>query len=44
MPPFVSSTWKDTSAWGQCMLVAYGQIRDLEESEEIAAMAGVKLR
>jgi len=44
LPPHIESTWKDCHAWGQALLVAYNQIREVEENEQLAAMAGVKLK
>lgn len=30
-PPLVESAWEDCSSWAQAMLIAYSQIRDIED-------------
>ena len=31
LPPGIKSNWDDTNVWGQSMLIAYEQIRNMEQ-------------
>ena len=43
LPPHVASDFDDCDSWTQCLLMAYGQIRDNEEFELQAKLAGAKI-
>ena len=34
LPPGVREKWEDTNVWSQAMLVAFNQIRNIEEVKE----------
>lgn len=42
-PPNVASDFSGCDPWTQCLIMAYGQIRDTEEAEWEARLAGAKL-
>ncbi len=42
-PPNVSAAWDECNVMVQASLLAYDQIRQLEEVKEKAAFAGVKM-
>lgn len=42
LPPDIKPSWDDNDVWAQARIIAYNQVRDLEDSEEKAAMWGVK--
>jgi hypothetical protein len=33
-PPAVKADWDDNDVWSQAQLLAYSQVRDLEEAED----------
>jgi hypothetical protein len=37
----VEGSWDDIDVWTQALIIAYGQIREYDEVEEIKAMSGV---
>ena len=41
-PSNVASDFDDCDPWTQCLIMAYGQIRDIEEAEWEARLAGAK--
>lgn len=42
-PPNVCDDFDDCDSWTQCLIMSYGQIRDSEEAEFQAGLAGAKL-
>ena len=34
LPPDIMCNWNDNNVWGQAQLIAYEQIRNIEESEQ----------
>lgn len=36
-PPEIKSKWDDNNIWGQAQLIAYNQIRDMEDMEILKA-------
>jgi hypothetical protein len=42
-PPDVRQDWDENSFWVQAQLIAYNQIREHEEGEELGVLAGVGL-
>lgn len=43
MPPGIATRWDDNSNDAQLYLIAYSQIRELEEVEQAAALAGAQI-
>lgn len=43
LPPGVKSGWEDNSVLAQSDLIAFNQIREMEETKELAALAGVRM-
>ena len=35
MPPGIVDNWDDNNIWSQSMLIAYSQIRDYEDQEDM---------
>lgn len=42
MPPDTEPTWEANDWWQQEVLLAYDTVRQIEESQELAFIAGVK--
>lgn len=42
-PPGIEPIWDDNNVWAVALMISYGQIRDIEEQEELAAMLGAKV-
>ena len=41
-PPNVASSWNDCNVETQATLIAFNQIRELEETDELEIMAGAR--
>ena len=39
-PPGIKPQWEDNNVWATALMISYGQIRDIEEDEKLAAMLG----
>ena len=42
IPPGVDQEFGDNNMWGQALIMAYGQIRDMEEEDWQMKLAGAK--